>query len=30
MRADMDRMYQAQLGQDEGQQPSPEDAIRFA
>jgi peptidyl-prolyl cis-trans isomerase SurA len=26
LRADMDRMYTAQLGQDEGQQPSPEDA----
>jgi peptidyl-prolyl cis-trans isomerase SurA len=26
MRADMDRMYTAQLGQDDGQQPSPEQA----
>ncbi len=26
LRVDMDRMYQAQLGQNEGQQPSPEDA----
>src|SRR5664280_883222 len=26
MKADMDRMYTAQLGQDEGQQPSPEQA----
>ena len=28
VRADMDRMYAAQLGQDEGQQPSPEQADR--
>ena len=26
VRADMDRMYQAQLGQAQGQQPSPEEA----
>ena len=31
MRADMDRVYQAQLGQAQGQQPSPEqaDALRL-